>query len=207
MKYLIIIVCLSFSTKLYSQHFNSLKRISDANTVSIIYSRNISLNPSKLLSEKSNDFDTTYIQPATQPTAVDFILPLKNLKITSSYGDRFHPIDKKHKFHAGSDFRANADTVYSMLKGIVDKSGYNKALGYYVKVKSDSITAIYGHLKCYFFLNGEAVNAGDAIGITGNTGKSTGEHLHLSIINNKKYIDPIEFIINKIKPENHEQPF
>lgn len=110
--------------------------------------------------------------------------------ITSSFGSRMHPIDKKVKFHSGVDLRAKQDTVYAVFGGEVKFSGYSNSLGYYVRIDFKEYSAIYGHLSEYYVLSGSAVQTGDKIGLTGNTGKSTAEHLHFTLKKGSKYIDP-----------------
>lgn len=110
--------------------------------------------------------------------------------ITSSFGSRMHPIDKKVKFHSGVDLRAKQDTVYAVFGGEVKFSGYSNSLGYYVRIDFKEYSAIYGHLSEYYVLSGSAVQTGDKIGLTGNTGKSTAEHLHFTLKKGNKYIDP-----------------
>lgn len=110
--------------------------------------------------------------------------------ITSAFGSRMHPIDKVVKFHSGVDIRAKQDTVYAVFGGEVKFSGYSNSLGYYVRIDFKEYSAIYGHLSEYYVLSGSTVQTGDKIGLTGNTGKSTAEHLHFSLKKGDKYIDP-----------------
>lgn len=110
--------------------------------------------------------------------------------ITSAFGSRVHPIDKVVKFHSGVDIRAKQDTVYAVFGGEVKFSGYSNSLGYYVQIDFKEYSAIYGHLSEYYVLSGSAVRTGDKIGLTGNTGKSTAEHLHFSLKKGDKYINP-----------------
>lgn len=121
-------------------------------------------------------------------------LPLDNVSINSFYGYRYHPIDKVRKFHYGVDLQAKSDTVYSIIGGIVKDSGYSKGLGYYVKIEFKEYEFIYGHLSQYYVLAGQRVYAGQRIGKTGSTGKSTGEHLHFAVKRESRFINPISFI-------------
>lgn len=123
-----------------------------------------------------------------------FSLPLANIKETSSFGMRFHPIDSVYKYHNGIDLRAKKDTVYSVFRGIVENSGFSPSLGYFVKINFNGYIAIYAHLAEYYVLKGEQVEAGDKIGKSGNTGKSTGEHLHFSLKKGDRYINPKLFL-------------
>ena len=125
-------------------------------------------------------------------------MPLKNLYVTSHYGVRFHPIDNKYKFHRGVDLRAKQDTVYAIYGGEIVDSGYSDSLGNFVKISFNEFITIYGHLSQYFVKAGQIVKGGAKIGITGSTGKSTGEHLHLTIKSpDGEYIDP-SLLLEKI---------
>lgn len=131
-----------------------------------------------------------------------FSLPLKNIYITSKFGNRLHPIDGVYKFHYGIDLRANSDTVYSVYNSKVLNSGYSNKLGHFIEIEFGEYKVIYGHLKYYFYKAGDIINSNTAIGITGNTGKSTAPHLHFSVKRNNKHINPITFISNIMKANN-----
>ena len=125
-------------------------------------------------------------------------LPLKKLYVTSHYGVRFHPIDNEYKFHRGVDLKAKQDTVFAIYGGEIVESGYSASLGNFVKISFNEFITIYGHLSQYFVKAGQIVKSGAKIGITGSTGKSTGEHLHLTIKTpDGGYIDP-SLLLEKI---------
>ena len=132
-------------------------------------------------------------------------LPLKNLHLTSSYGYRLHPVTGKYAFHAGVDLRAKHDTVFAIMDGSVNAVGYNDFLGIYIRLDhSGDIQSLYSHLSRVFVGSGETIEAGDPIGITGATGRVTGEHLHFSILYRRQYIDPMEFLYQTLNNKNHE---
>jgi murein DD-endopeptidase MepM/ murein hydrolase activator NlpD len=131
-------------------------------------------------------------------------LPLKNLRITSSYGYRHHPVTGKYAFHAGVDLRAKHDTVYAVMDGSVNDVGYNNFLGIYIRLEHEDFQSLYGHLSRVFVVPGETIEAGDPIGITGASGRVTGEHLHFSISYHGQYIDPIKFLYQLLINQNHE---
>ncbi|QQY34686.1 M23 family metallopeptidase [Chryseobacterium sp. ZHDP1] len=129
-------------------------------------------------------------------------MPLEKMKITSNFGHRFHPIDKIEKFHAGVDLRANSDYVFAVLDGIISDTGYSNGAGNYIKVQHGDFETIYLHLQKTFFSLGDFVYAGDIIAISGNSGKSTAPHLHFSVKERGKYIDPVHFLNDLIKTNN-----
>ncbi|WBL42320.1 M23 family metallopeptidase [Algoriphagus halophytocola] len=127
-------------------------------------------------------------------------LPLDSFSVTSRYGHRIDPITKDRSFHRGIDLKTNRSKVYSMLHGRVESVGTDPLLGNFVKVQHGKYEAVYGHLSYVSVLEDESVLPGSVLGISGSTGKSTGDHLHLTIKKGKKYISPTLFIqmISKI---------
>ena len=119
-----------------------------------------------------------------------FRLPLDTLVVTSAYGYRIDPFTRKRKMHSGIDFRASSDKVYAMMPGRVLKVGYDKISGNYVTLQHGSITVSYCHLSQVLKNKNELVTVGEVVGVTGNTGRSTGEHLHLTCKIKGRAIDP-----------------
>lgn len=119
-----------------------------------------------------------------------FRLPLDTLIVTSPYGYRIDPFTRKRKMHSGMDFRASSDKVYAMMPGRVLKVGYDKISGNYVTLQHGSITVSYCHLSKVLKNKNELVTVGEVVGVTGNTGRSTGEHLHLTCKIKGRAIDP-----------------
>jgi murein DD-endopeptidase MepM/ murein hydrolase activator NlpD len=125
------------------------------------------------------------------------------LRLTSGYGYRTHPVTGKYTFHAGVDLRANQDTVFAIMDGSVSATGYNDFLGIYIRLDHADLSSSYGHLSQIFVGAGETVTAGEPIGITGATGRVTGEHLHFSLQYRQQYIDPIKFLYQTLINKDH----
>lgn len=121
-------------------------------------------------------------------------LPLARLTVTSSYGWRIHPVTGKPDFHRGVDLAARNDPVYSIMDGTVSDTGTDPILGIFIRIDHGDIRSIYGHLSLALVQNGQPVLAGQPIGVTGSTGRATGEHLHFSIKSGHRYIHPLLFI-------------
>lgn len=134
-------------------------------------------------------------QVAAQQMSVHFSLPLKQLVVTSPYGYRIHPISGKRAFHHGTDFSASADTVYAVFDGLVENTGYHHELGRFVELKHGQITTVYGHLSAIGVKEGQLVKSGQALAITGSTGKSTGEHLHFTVKNEGQTVNPMRLLL------------
>lgn len=122
-------------------------------------------------------------------------MPLQRFYLTSKFGYRKDPLGQGTRFHDGVDLRCSYEPVYSMLPGIVVKvqhgsSGY----GNYVVLNHGNIECLYGHLSEIGVEVGEAVQAGDVVAISGNTGRSTGPHLHVKMTYKGQRVDPLVFI-------------
>ena len=130
------------------------------------------------------------------------VMPLnREISITSPYGTRMHPIFGASKFHNGIDLAANYENVYSVLDGIVTEIGWdNNGGGNYIKVKHfDRFETAYLHLSEIYYRVGEFVKAGFIIAKSGNSGNSTGPHLHFSVKEFGQNINPTHFLNDLIK--------
>lgn len=132
---------------------------------------------------------------AQKSSRISCALPLRSLQITSSFGYRTHPVTGVWQFHNGVDLRAHSDTVFAIMEGVVMQTGYDRLLGIYIRIAhAKDVISIYGHLSVPWVLPGEIVESNEAIGETGCSGRTTGEHLHFSILYSGRYIDPIKFL-------------
>lgn len=116
--------------------------------------------------------------------------PLKSIKVTSPYGYRCDPFTGKQSWHNGLDLRAKNEPAYAMMDGIVEKVGYDNRSGNYVILKHGNYRVSYCHLSSIIVRKGEYVYPGIIVGVTGDTGRSTGSHLHLTCKKNGKSINP-----------------
>lgn len=116
--------------------------------------------------------------------------PLSHIKINSPYGFRKDPFTGKRKFHNGIDLHARSAKVFAMMQGRVIAVGQDKVSGKYVTLRHGNFTVSYCHLSQISVSQGQDVLSGDVVGITGNTGRSTGEHLHITIRQKGEYINP-----------------
>ena len=123
-------------------------------------------------------------------------LPLKSIKVTSPFGIRKDPFTGKRRMHNGIDLHARNDEVYAMFSGVVKKVGYDKRSGNYVTLQHGEYTVSYCHLSRVTVKERTLVLAGDVVGITGNTGRSTGEHLHVTCRKgNCQYVNPYTLLL------------
>ncbi|MET2986060.1 M23 family metallopeptidase [Aureibaculum conchae] len=143
--------------------------------------------------------------------SIPAIQPVKNEDLTrmaSGYGWRSDPFTKARKMHKGMDFTAPTGTpVYASGNGVVDRAD-NRASGFGEHIEIDhgyGYKTIYAHLSKYNVKRGQKVKRGDLIGFVGNTGRSSGPHLHYEVHKNGKPINPINFYYGNLTPDEFEQ--
>ena len=138
------------------------------------------------------------------------IMPVsnKNLKKPASgYGVRIDPIYKTAKFHAGMDFSANIGTpVYATGDGTVVKAGWETGYGNLIQVDHGfGYVTWYAHLSKYKVRPGQKVVRGEVIGEVGNTGKSTGPHLHYEVHVKGKVQNPVNYYFMDLSAEDYDK--
>ena len=131
-------------------------------------------------------------------------MPLNRITVTSPYGTRIHPIFGTAKMHNGIDLKANYEDVHAVLDGIITESGWDsKGGGNYIKIKHfNRFETSYLHLSEIFYKVGKKVRAGFIIGKSGNTGNSTGPHLHFAVKEFGQSINPYHFLNDLNKANN-----
>lgn len=123
-------------------------------------------------------------------------LAARNARISSLFGYRRHPILKTQKFHSGVDYAAPRGTaIYASGNGRVEMARYVNGYGNYVKIRHNSeYETAYGHMQRFAsgIRPGVSVRKGQIIGYVGNTGRSTGPHLHFEILRHGQRINPLK---------------
>ncbi|MER8475582.1 M23 family metallopeptidase [Mesorhizobium sp. M1163] len=136
-------------------------------------------------------------------------LPLANPapghSVTSPFGVRTDPILGTAALHSGMDFRAPVGMPAKVTAaGVVVKAGWNGGYGRMVEVDhGNGFVTRYGHLSKIDVAVGQKLYAGDIIGKTGNSGRSTGPHLHYEVRHNGEAIDPLRFLTVGKKVERY----
>ena len=129
--------------------------------------------------------------PITNPNGADRP-PHGTCQSTPSYlchqpfGYRRDPFTKRKALHNGLDLKANYEPTYAMMHGEVIKVGKDKRSGLYVTLRHGDFTVSYCHLSQTLVTKGTHVRPGIIIALTGNSGRSTGPHLHLTLKDTKK---------------------
>lgn len=110
---------------------------------------------------------------------------------------------RKKKFHGGLDLHARGEKVMAMMAGIVVKVGQDNASGKYVVLRHGNYQVSYCHLSRILVETGRKVCPAEPVGITGSTGRSTGEHLHITCKLNGRLVNPWMLIrhISSIREE------
>ncbi len=124
------------------------------------------------------------------------IFPIKKLeRISSGFGWRMHPISKVRQFHTGIDIpKAKGTPVYATGNGVVIRKGYCSGYGNFVEIQhAGDFRTLYAHLSQTMVNVGNSVNIAQQIGCVGNTGVSTGSHLHYEVRKRKRYLNPKEW--------------
>ncbi|MDR2926671.1 MAG: M23 family metallopeptidase [Cytophagaceae bacterium] len=143
--------------------------------------------------------------------ATPAIMPVanKDLKRTASgYGPRIDPIYKIPSFHEGMDFTASIGTdIYATGNGVVEKvastiSGFGKHI---VINHGFGYSTLYAHMSAFNVYEGQKVNRGDIIGKVGNTGKSTGPHLHYEVHVKGRPVNPAYYYFQDLTDEQYEE--
>jgi len=126
-----------------------------------------------------------------------FIYPVHGKYITSKFGMRKDPISGELGFHTGIDLRGNTGaTVMAAMDGVVSVVSENWLYGKHIIIShSNGYKTLYGHLNSSSVKQGDKVLQGKKIGEVGNTGYSTGSHLHFSIYDkNNKLVNPLDLL-------------
>lgn len=122
--------------------------------------------------------------------------PVPGKPVSSSFGVRRDPIIRRPAMHAGIDFRAPTGTdIRSAGAGTVIKAGWNGGYGRMVEIDhGNGLTSRYAHMSRIKVSEGQKVETGDIVGQVGNSGRSTGPHLHYEVRRNGDALDPVRFL-------------
>lgn len=128
--------------------------------------------------------------PITLPVAAHRVV------LSSVFGNRIDPITRRQSIHEGIDFELPHGTpVLAAADGVVMRSGWDADYGYNVLVQHvDGYATRYAHASELQVVNGEVIKASQVIGKSGNSGRSTGPHLHFEVLKESKAVDPAMYL-------------
>lgn len=161
---------------------------------------------------QSGDTPTTAAVPL-DPSQIAIYPLLHPAPITSRFGWRTHPLTGKRRFHSGVDLGAVMGApVVATVSGTVTSAGWNGGYGKAVVIEHNGIyQTLYGHLSEISVRAGQPIERGTVLGLVGNTGNSTGPHLHfeqrVSTNGNWIAVNPIEEIKYALENLNRSDPF
>ncbi|MEZ5925956.1 MAG: M23 family metallopeptidase [Hyphomicrobiaceae bacterium] len=117
------------------------------------------------------------------------------VRFTSGFGMRMHPLLKQRRMHTGADWAAATGTpILAAGSGTIEEFGRKGGNGNYIRIKhANGYQTAYSHLSRYAagLAVGQKVSQGDVIGYVGTTGLSSGPHLHFEVLVNNKFVDPM----------------
>jgi len=154
--------------------------------------RNLELDLQELVETMRNQRETWDSTPSIMPVNVT------DYWFSSGFGWRRSPFTGLKEFHNGLDISSAKGTpIVAPADGTVIKRGYDKYLGKFLKVDhGQKIITTYGHLSAYNVSPGQKVKRGDIIASMGNSGLSTGHHLHYMIKVKDRCVNPLHYILN-----------
>lgn len=169
------------------------------------------------ISIQSNSLDSLFMLAKSKEerlAAIPSIKPVREDKLKrkvkhlSGFGIRLHPVHKVKKFHKGIDFTAPKGTaIQSTGNGKVIRVEKRKS-GYGNNVIIDhgyGFTSLYAHMKTVNVKKGQKVSKGQKIGTVGSTGTSTAPHLHYEVRINGKAVNPIDYCLDGLSPEEYKE--
>ncbi len=144
--------------------------------------------------------------------ALPAIRPVKDqpgIKLSSGFGYRVDPMFKVSKMHQGIDFSARQGTpIYATADGVVVSNELygGRGFGKHLTISHGyGYHTLYAHMSKVVRRQGQRIKRGDLIGYVGNTGKSTGPHLHYEVIYKGQRVNPINFFFNDLTPAQYNQ--
>jgi murein DD-endopeptidase MepM/ murein hydrolase activator NlpD len=143
-----------------------------------------------------NKMEAMLLKQSVLKETLPTLYPVDMAYSSSSYGWRMDPILGKRAFHQGIDFSAaHGEPIYATAGGIVEKAGMSGAYGNLVSINhGNGLQTRYAHISKILVKKGDIVKKEDLIAYVGNTGRSTGPHLHYEIRLNKHPLDPKQYL-------------
>ncbi|MCD8237491.1 MAG: M23 family metallopeptidase [Prevotellaceae bacterium] len=164
--------------------------------------KTISISQSSLIIQEKDNAADPICDKQTETERTDLlpaiVSPLRHIVVTSPYGLRTDPFTKKKARHNGLDLKAYYEPAYAMMYGEVIRVGKDKRSGLFVTLRHGDFTISYCHLSKIAVSKGIHVYPGTILALAGNTGRSSGEHLHLTLKKDGKTINPA-ILLNLIK--------
>lgn len=150
------------------------------------------------LSQRLDNLHLTNEQQISILSQIPNGYPIVNKGITGNFGWREHPVSRRREFHPGIDLKADVGTpVYAPANGVVEFAGYSEnGYGYnIILLHNFGFKTVFAHMTRRDVVKaGQFVKKGELIGYSGNTGLSTGPHLHYEVRFINKTLEPLYFL-------------
>ena len=185
----------------YKVPLELILEVNEVNYNNIKYGEIIFLPVTHIVKNEIEPEETSLQEP--QKSHNDFfIYPVETPTISGYFGNRNNPITGVRHFHDGIDYSVRiGETVMASMEGIVSIAVFHKQHGNYIVINhSNGYKTLYSHLSLILVNEGDTVKQGQKIGESGNTGFSTGPHLHFSIYNDEgAAINPLGILRREIR--------
>jgi murein DD-endopeptidase MepM/ murein hydrolase activator NlpD len=147
-----------------------------------------------VLIDRKSQWDT---KPSILPVETDRFF------VSSGFGWRVSPFTGRRQFHRGMDISSRRGTpIIAPADGTVSEVGRDRYMGRFIKIAhNDTFSTLYGHLLEIKVVKGQKVKRGKLIGRMGNSGMSTGHHLHYEVYQDEKTVNPAYYILNTHPPQ------
>lgn len=147
-----------------------------------------------VLIDRKSQWDT---KPSILPVETDRFF------VTSGFGWRLSPFTGRRQFHRGMDISSRRGTpIVAPADGTVSEVGRDRYMGRFIKiVHNKTFSTFYGHLLEIKVVKGQKLKRGKLIGLMGNSGMSTGHHLHYEVYQDEKTVNPSYYILNTRAPQ------
>ncbi len=148
------------------------------------------------ISDGGINLGESYTGPVVEGTMI-FPLGSGFTGISGEWGMRQHPIYNVQRMHDGIDLACSMGTaIYAAMDGVVTYSGWYGGYGYYVSIShGNGLVTAYGHNSALLVKAGDKVRTGDRIALSGNSGDSTGPHLHFEVKENGSSVNPRKYVV------------
>jgi murein DD-endopeptidase MepM/ murein hydrolase activator NlpD len=167
----------------------------------------------KQLYIQSKSYDDLIVLSKNKETMLEHIPAIqpvlnKDLKrMASGYGWRIDPVYRRRKFHEGMDFTApTGSDIFATGNGTIQSAGWKQGYGNCVEINHGfGYLTLYGHMHKINVRVGQKVKRGDVIGLVGNTGKSTGPHLHYEVHFKGQVMNPANYYFLDLSPAEYDR--
>lgn len=172
-----------------NKDFNIVNENSE--TVSNLEENSQKIVPNENLESSLNEMD---LDVENLKNAYSFINPITGI-VSSKFGSRESEYQKVTGYHTGVDVAAEEGTIIkASMEGIVELVSSEGDYGNHINIRNNNVSTLYAHCSKIFVKEGQIVGQGQEIGAVGNTGNSTGPHLHFEIRIDDRFVDPLKIL-------------